>query len=81
MFHIQELCDTAIWIDKGKIKEMGDSDKVVGHYEDFCNNKKSYNTIRTTCLKSWNRPSRKGRPDPGLPDQFTRGERQRRQGA
>ena len=46
MFHIQELCDTAIWIDKGKIKEMGDSDKVVGHYEDFCNNKKSYNTIR-----------------------------------
>lgn len=46
MFHIQELCDTAIWIDKGKIREMGDSDKVVGHYEDFCNSKKSYNTIR-----------------------------------
>ena len=46
MFHIQELCDTAIWIDKGRIREMGDSDKVVGHYEDFCNNKKSYNTIR-----------------------------------
>ena len=46
MFHIQELCDTAIWIDKGKDQEMGDSDKVVGHYEDFCNNKKSYNTIR-----------------------------------
>ncbi len=46
MFHIQELCDTAIWIDKGKIREMGDSDKVVGHYEDFSNNKKSYNTIR-----------------------------------
>jgi len=46
MFHIQELCDTAIWIDKGKIREMGDSDKVVGHYEDFCNNKKSYNNIR-----------------------------------
>jgi ABC-type polysaccharide/polyol phosphate transport system ATPase subunit len=46
MFHIQELCDTAIWIDKGKIREIGDSDKVVGHYEDFCNSKKSYNTIR-----------------------------------
>jgi len=46
MFHIQELCDTAIWIDKGKIREIGDSDKVVGHYEDFCNNKKTYNTIR-----------------------------------
>lgn len=46
MFHIQELCDTAIWIDKGKIREMGDSDKVVGHYEDFCNNKKTYKSIR-----------------------------------
>ncbi len=46
MFHIQELCDTAIWIDGGKIREIGDSDKVVGHYEDFCNNKKAYNTIR-----------------------------------
>lgn len=46
MFHIQELCDTAIWIDKGKIREIGDSDKVVGHYEDFCNSKKSYNSIQ-----------------------------------
>jgi lipopolysaccharide transport system ATP-binding protein len=46
MFHIQELCDTAIWLDKGEIREIGDSDKVVGHYEDFCNNKKTYHSIR-----------------------------------
>lgn len=46
MFHIQELCDMAIWLDKGKIREIGDSDKVVGHYEDFCNSKKVYNSIR-----------------------------------
>jgi len=45
MFHIQELCDIAIWLDKGKIREIGDSDKVVGHYEDFCNSKKTYNNI------------------------------------
>ena len=45
MFHVQELCDTAIWLDKGQIKEMGDSDKVVGHYEDFCNSKKVYHSI------------------------------------
>lgn len=45
MFHIQELCDLAVWIDKGKIREIGDSDKVVGHYEDFCNSKKTYNNI------------------------------------
>ena len=46
MFHVQELCDTAIWLDKGSIREIGDSDKVVGHYEDFCTRNKSYNTIR-----------------------------------
>lgn len=46
MFHVQELCDIAIWIDQGKIREMGDSDKVVGHYEDYCNSKKTYHSIR-----------------------------------
>jgi lipopolysaccharide transport system ATP-binding protein len=45
MFHVQELCDIAIWIDKGEIREMGDSLKVVGNYEDFCNNKKSYTSV------------------------------------
>ncbi|MCH8265870.1 MAG: ATP-binding cassette domain-containing protein [Proteobacteria bacterium] len=46
MFHVQELCDTAIWLDQGRIREMGDSDKVVGHYEDYCSNKKVYHSIR-----------------------------------
>ena len=46
MFHIQELCDLTLWIDKGQIKEFGESQKVVGLYEDFCNSKKSYNSIR-----------------------------------
>ena len=45
MFHIQELCETAIWLDKGQIREIGESDKVVGHYEDFCNSKKVYHNI------------------------------------
>ncbi|MDA0805704.1 MAG: ABC transporter ATP-binding protein [Proteobacteria bacterium] len=45
MFHVQELCDIAIWIEKGEIREMGDSHKVVGNYEDFCNNKKSYTSV------------------------------------
>ena len=45
MFHIQELCETAIWLDQGQIREFGDSDKVVGHYEDFCNSKKVYHNI------------------------------------
>jgi ABC-type polysaccharide/polyol phosphate transport system ATPase subunit len=42
MFHVQELCEKAIWLDKGQVREIGDSDKVVGHYEDFCNSKKVY---------------------------------------
>lgn len=46
MYHVQELCDIAIWLDKGNIREIGESGKVVGHYEDFCTGKKSYNTIR-----------------------------------
>jgi ABC-type polysaccharide/polyol phosphate transport system ATPase subunit len=45
MFHVQELCDNAIWIDKGKIREIGSSDEVVGHYEDYCNSKQTYNSI------------------------------------
>lgn len=45
MFHVQELCELAIWLDGGQIREIGDSDKVVGHYEDFCNSKKVYHTI------------------------------------
>lgn len=46
MFHVQELCDIAIWLDQGKIREIGDSDEVVGHYEHFCNSKKVYHNIR-----------------------------------
>ncbi len=46
MFHVQELCDIAIWLDKGKIREIGESDKVVGHYEHYCNSKKTYHSIR-----------------------------------
>ena len=46
MFHIQELCDLTLWIDQGQIREFGESHRVVGHYEDFCNSNKSYNNIR-----------------------------------
>ena len=46
MFHIQELCDFTLWIDQGRVKEFGESERVVGHYEHFNNNQKSYNSIR-----------------------------------
>ncbi len=46
MFHVQELCDFAIWLDKGRIREIGAVDSVVGDYESWCNSKKVYNSIR-----------------------------------
>ncbi|MGJ8688752.1 MAG: ABC transporter ATP-binding protein [Gammaproteobacteria bacterium] len=39
MYHVQELCDTAIWLEKGKIREIGESHHVVAMYEDHCNSK------------------------------------------
>jgi ABC-type polysaccharide/polyol phosphate transport system ATPase subunit len=45
MYHIQHLCDTTLWIDKGRIREMGPSEAVVARYEEYCNNKKAYNSI------------------------------------
>lgn len=45
MYHIQQLCDTAIWLHKGRVREIGPSEEIVAHYEDFCTNKKVYNSI------------------------------------
>ncbi|MDT8428101.1 MAG: polysaccharide ABC transporter ATP-binding protein [Pseudomonadales bacterium] len=42
MYHVQELCDTAIWLERGRIREIGNSEEVVGHYEDFCSGKVDY---------------------------------------
>jgi len=40
---VQELCEKAIWISNGKIKEIGDSTRVTGLYEEFCYHKKDRN--------------------------------------
>ena len=40
MYHVQELCDRVIWIEKGRIIKSGRCDEVVGLYEDHCNRKK-----------------------------------------
>ena len=42
MYHVQELCDTAIWLEKGRIREMGQSEEIVARYEDYCNSRRSY---------------------------------------
>lgn len=44
MYHVQELCDTAIWMEKGRIRAMGNSEEIVGMYEDFVNSRKVYTT-------------------------------------
>ncbi|MEX1196405.1 MAG: polysaccharide ABC transporter ATP-binding protein [Pseudohongiellaceae bacterium] len=37
MYHVQELCDSCIWLENGKIREYGSAEEVVAHYEDYCN--------------------------------------------
>ncbi len=68
MFHVQELCELAIWLDRGKIKEIGDSDKVVGHYEDFCNSKKVYHTITDNPQSEMETDKKKREDDLIVPD-------------
>ncbi|MBF0574055.1 MAG: ABC transporter ATP-binding protein, partial [Desulfamplus sp.] len=40
MYHVQELCEKAIWIDHGKIRYMGSSLEAVSRYEDYSKAKK-----------------------------------------
>ncbi|MBQ7726703.1 MAG: ABC transporter ATP-binding protein [Clostridia bacterium] len=38
--NIRELCNQVLWLDDGKIVEIGEPDEVVDHYEAFMNKKK-----------------------------------------
>lgn len=40
MYHVQELCDMAIWLEQGRIRQIGKSEDVVAAYEDYCNGKR-----------------------------------------
>lgn len=42
MYHVQELCDTALWLEKGRIREIGPSEDIVARYEDYCNSRRVY---------------------------------------
>lgn len=44
MYHVQELCDTAIWLEKGRIREIGESRQVVANYEHFCSSKQPHHS-------------------------------------
>jgi ABC-type polysaccharide/polyol phosphate transport system ATPase subunit len=37
MSNIQQYCDSAIWLDKGEVKAMGDTAKVIEEYHKFIN--------------------------------------------
>lgn len=39
LYLVNMLCDNAIWIDKGRIVEMGSADIVTASYENFCRQK------------------------------------------
>lgn len=40
MYHVQELCDTVVWLENGCIRHMGPASEVIGLYEDSVNQKK-----------------------------------------
>ncbi len=41
MYHIQELCDTVLWIDRGRAVRFGNPQEIVSEYEDHCRNRDS----------------------------------------
>ncbi len=59
MYHVLELCDKAIWLENGKIREAGPCNKIVGLYEDFCNKNKEINTSESTSTRPLQEPSEK----------------------
>ena len=63
MFHVQELCDNVLWLDKGRIRELGAADAVVGDYESYVNSKKVYNSIRDDLPEELESPEHKSIQD------------------
>ena len=41
MYHVQELCEKALWINQGQIRYMGSTGETIARYEDFCRSKKA----------------------------------------
>lgn len=39
MYHVQELCEKTVWLQNGKIRQIGPSKEIIGKYEDYCNTK------------------------------------------
>ncbi len=39
MYHIQELCDTVLWLDRGRTVKIGQPQEIVSEYEDHCRNR------------------------------------------
>ncbi len=40
MYHVQELCEKAIWLDRGQLRYMGSATETVARYENYCKAKK-----------------------------------------
>lgn len=41
MYHIQEICNKVLWLDKGEVQRIGPVADVLAEYEDFCRAKRS----------------------------------------
>lgn len=41
LYQVKELCSQAVWLDKGKVRLVGEANKVVDEYQDFIRSKNS----------------------------------------
>ena len=66
LYHVQRLCDQALWLDKGTQRAFGPTDEVLGAYEAFVRAQDDGNTTTLpTAVPELAPPRTSGQPVPG----------------
>ena len=47
---VRDFCDKALWLEGGKVRQMGDCDEVLGEYQSFIN---YFNKLPQAEQKTW----------------------------
>ncbi len=59
LYHVKELCNRAIWLDKGMVQAQGDSAEVIDQYNDHV---RLQNRVSVPVSQAANKPADSGRP-------------------
>ena len=66
LYHVRQLCDAALWLDKGTQRAFGPTDEVLGAYEAFVRAQDDGNTTTLpTAVPELAPPRTSGQPGPG----------------